>query len=474
MSKILMVASEAAPYAKTGGLADVIGALPKALASRGEQVAVVLPWYSVAGRYPDSTPRVAHDLAVWLGATQYLVHIRRHDADGVTFFFIEEPNLFGREALYGAGDADYPDNHIRFAVFCNAVAGLIRWIWRPEIIHCHDWQTGLIGPLLRHRFAGDPTFYGLKLVFTIHNLGYKGLYPPESLPDMGLDGSLFRPESVEFHGRVSLLKAGIVYADAITTVSPTYAREIQTPKLGFGLEGLLTTRSSVLTGIINGVDYEHWSPEHDALIPQRYSAGDISGKRECKRALLAEFGLPADDLGTPLLGVVSRFVTQKGFDIITAAGEAIAAEDLRLVAFGTGEPQYEEALLSLAARYPDKVAVRIGFDNGLAHRIEAGSDMFLMPSMYEPCGLNQIYSLRYGTLPIVRATGGLADTVDDETGFRFTDYTPEALVKAIRAALRAWADRKRWQAMMQTAMKRDHSWEASAAQYIELYQRVSG
>lgn len=472
--KILMVASEAAPYAKTGGLADVVGALPFALAARGEQVGVVLPLYRPAGEKIAHAEPVLDRMHIYLSpGYSFYVDIRRVTDRGVSFFFVSCPPLYDRGALYGENGLDYPDNHIRFAVLCRAALGVVRSLFRPDILHCHDWQASLVCPLVRHHFRLDPTFIGIPTLLTIHNLGYQGLFPREALADIGLGPELFHPERLEFWGRVNFLKGGIVYADALSTVSRAYAREIQTEEFGFGLDGLLRARSSVLTGILNGVDYTEWSPETDPYIAAHYSAADLSGKQICKADLLRTFGLPSDDLSRPVLGIVSRFVHQKGFDILETVLDELLSEDILLTAIGSGEPQFETMMSSLPERYPGKASVRIGFSDEIAHKIEAGADMFLMPSRYEPCGLNQIYSLRYGTVPIVRATGGLDDTIDETTGFKFEEYSGAALLGAVGAALDAWRDRKRWTAMMLAGMRRDHSWGASAAEYSMLYRRIA-
>ncbi len=469
-----MVASESTPFAKTGGLADVLGALPKALAARGHQVAVIMPLYSKAGHYPDHLDNAYQDLRIWLGWRSLLVNIRSTRHQGVDYYFVDAPELYGREALYSVGNTDYPDNLERFAVLSQAALATIRHLFRPDIVHCHDWQAGLLPPLVRHQYRFDPTFYGIKILFTIHNIGYQGQFDRQQLLNIGLDPGLYRPDLLEFYGHGNLLKGGLVFADWITTVSRAYAREIQTPDNSFGLDGLLRARSSMLSGILNGVDYSVWSPEIDKHIAAHYSAADLSGKRLCKADLLREFGLPADDLERPLLGVVSRFAWQKGFDLLCDAGEDLAREDVQFVALGSGDPGYEHSLISLAQRHPAKIAVRIGYDNPLSHKIEAGADMFVMPSRYEPSGLNQMYSLRYGTVPIVRATGGLDDTVDETVGFKFKDYTREALIGAIREAISAYADQPAWLEMMRAGMARDHSWEHAAGEYEQLYNQLLG
>ena len=472
--KILTVASEAAPFAKTGGLADVIGSLPPALVERGEQVAVVMPLYRSIMARLDHAERIYDRMHVRLSANaDYTVAIRRASHRGVIFYFVELPELFDRPQLYGEAGVDYADNHIRFTVLCRAAMGVIRSLFRPDLVHYHDWQAGLMGPLLRRAFRQDPTFAGVKLLLTIHNMGYQGLFPVAALDELGLPRDLYRPDLMEFWGRINFLKGGIVFSDAISTVSPRYATEIQTPEHGFGLDGLLRARSRDLIGIVNGVDYSEWSPETDSVIAAHYSADDLSGKQTCKADLLRLFNLPADDLRRPLIGIVSRFASQKGFDLLQAAADTIMSSDVSLVALGTGEPQYEGLMRGLAERYPGRAAVRVAYDNVIAHKIEAGADMFLMPSRYEPCGLNQIYSLRYGTVPIVRATGGLDDTIQEDTGFKFSDYTAEALIQCVRAALEAFRNREQWSAMMKRGMRRDYSWDTSASEYMDLYRHIT-
>ena len=466
-----MVSSEAAPFAKTGGLADVVGSLPAALRSLGDEVAVVIPRY---GSISLKTARRVYDrLPLYLGPTGFDVSIYQAAAD-YPVYLVDCPPLFDRKGFYGESGMDYPDNHIRFAVFCRAALAVARSFFRTDIFHCHDWQAGLVPAFLRTSFATDPTFIGCKTLFTIHNLGYQGLFPKSALAEVALDPSVYRPDGMEFFGRVSYIKGGISFADTLNTVSPTYAREIQTPEYGFGLDGALRARASDLCGILNGVDYNEWNPETDPLIPAHYSAPDLSGKRVCKEKLLQEFGLPAQAMDRPLLGTVSRFTRQKGTDILTEAVAQMSADDVYLVALGSGEPEYEASFRALMAQYPGRIAVRIGFDNGLAHRIEAGADMFLMPSLYEPCGLNQIYSLRYGTVPVVRATGGLDDTIEEGTGFKFAEYSGGALSGAVRAALQAFADPEGWRQIMRRGMAKDFSWRASAAAYSALYRKMQG
>ena len=466
-----MVSSEAAPLAKTGGLADVVGSLPAALRALGDEVAVIVPRY---GSIDSKRARLVWDrLAVYLGPTRYDVAIYAAAAE-YPLYLVDCPPLYDRKGFYGEAGMDYPDNHIRFAVFARAALAVARYLFRTDIFHCHDWQSGLVPAYLRSTFAGDPTFLGSKTLFTIHNLGYQGLFPKSALPEVALDPALFGPDGLEFFGRVSYVKGGIEFADALNTVSPTYAREIQTPEYGFGLDGALRARAEVLTGILNGADYREWNPATDPLIPARYSADNLEGKRVCKRELLAELGMPPQAIDRPILGIISRFTPQKGADILAETLARLAAHDLYLVALGTGDPEYEEFFERMGAEYPGRIAVRIAFDDALAHRIEAGADIFLMPSRYEPCGLNQLYSLRYGAIPVVRATGGLDDTIEESTGFKFREYSEAALWMAVETAVEAFSNAAAWRAMMRCAMQKDFSWKVSAVAYSSLYRRLLG
>jgi starch synthase len=468
MSKILMVASEAAPYAKTGGLSDVVSSLPRALKELGHEVVVLLPRYGETAAF--RMRRIWDHLAVPLGPDVLDASVMQAE-DDPTFLFLDIPELYSRAGLYGNAAGDFPDNHLRFAALARGALELSRRIFLPDIFHCHDWQAGLL-PVYQRQLAGDPTFANIPTVTTIHNLGYQGFFPPSALPELGLDSGYFVPSGLEFYGQVNFLKAGLVFSDWLTTVSRRYAEEIQTPEFGFGLDGLLRARAARLTGILNGADYTRWNPETDPAIPANFSAQSMMGKRKCKTELLREFGLP-DNPGTPLLGIVSRFTNQKGCDLIAAAAPRLFAEEsFHLIALGSGETAYENLFRALAKQYPTRVGLEIGYDDALAHRIEAGSDMFLMPSLYEPCGLNQMYSLRYGTVPIVRATGGLDDTIDSETGYKFADYTADALRKAVRDAIAGFRNQKSWQKMISTGMSRDFSWGPSAREYDKLYRRL--
>ncbi|MGB9458427.1 MAG: glycogen synthase GlgA [Bryobacteraceae bacterium] len=471
MIRVLMISSEVAPLAKTGGLADVVGALPGALREFGCETAVVMPRY---GSIPLKDARRVYDhLPVYLGPAGFDIAIYQAPAE-YPLYLVECPRLFCRPGLYGEAGVDYPDNHVRFAVFARAALGVARFLFQPDILHCHDWQAGLVPAYLRTTLAGDPTFMGVKTLFTIHNLGYQGLFPASALNEVALDKTVFNPGGMEFFGQVSYIKGGIAFADALSTVSPTYAREIQTLEYGFGLDGALRSRAAVLTGILNGADYREWSPENDPLIPAPYSAQDLSGKRAAKERLVAELGFPAEAMDRPLLGIVTRLTPQKGTDILVEVASEIVAEDAYLAALGAGEPEYEEPFRAMSERFSGRIAARIGYDNRLSHLIEAGADMFLMPSRYEPCGLSQIYSLRYGTVPVVRATGGLDDTIDEGTGFKFQECSGAALLGAVRAAIQAFSNQDEWRAMMLRGMQKDFSWRASAQAYASLYGRLSG
>jgi starch synthase len=476
--RIAFVASEGVPFSKTGGLADVVGALPRALVSAGHQVSVYLPRYRQT-RLTDVQTVVGSITVPFDDQYRFCSVVSAGNISGVRFYFVEYPPFFDREALYGTSAGDYPDNAERFALFSRAVLEASKILGVPQVFHCHDWQSALVPVLLGTQYAQDPAFRDVATVFTIHNMGYQGLFPPDTLPLLTLPWDLFTISKMEFFGNVNLLKGALVYSDFITTVSRKYSQEIQTTEFGFGLEGVLRARASTVTGILNGVDYDEWSPENDKFIAARYSAQDLAGKDKCKQDLLATFAMTNADSRLPVIGIVSRFAAQKGFDLITQIMERLAREEMIIVTLGNGDKTYEEMFLRLNKQFPQKIAVRIAYDNTIAHKIEAGSDMFLMPSRYEPCGLNQIYSLRYGTVPIVRATGGLEDTIESwdartgkGTGFKFTDYNGEALLLAIKEALRAFRDRSSWQQLMRNGMSKDFSWNASAKEYARVYERA--
>jgi starch synthase len=472
--RILFAASEALPYAKTGGLADVIEALPRALVKLGHEVAVFLPRYRGIKTNSVTIP----SLTVPLGTRLRFPAVANGGVHrGVRYFFLDDPFYFDRDGIYGDRNREYPDNAERYTEFSRATIELIKHVWMPDLVHCHDWQTAMVPVLLRTSYGDDPAVQDLPTVFTIHNMGYHGIFPREALDRVGLPAAIFHPGGVEFFGNVNFLKGGLVYSDYLTTVSRKYAQEIQTSEFGFGLEGVVRSRGDRLTGILNGVDYSSWSPDRDTLIPAKYSAKSMTGKRICKQALIEEFKLLNDNPHRPILGIVSRFADQKGFDLISLIARELMHEDLLLAVLGTGERRYEDLFRALATDFPGRVGAVIAYDNRFAHLIEAGSDIFLMPSRYEPCGLNQIYSLRYGTVPVVRATGGLDDTVESfdlqhgtGTGFKFTEYSGGALLHAIRQALHHFSDEGVWNRVQLNGMAKDFSWNTSAAEYAKLYE----
>ncbi len=467
-----MVASEAVPFAKSGGLADVVGALPAALARQGEEVAVIMPRYRSIPWH--ETESAFDNMVVYAGATPYRVDLRTKVHRGVRFFFVEAPYFFDREGLYNHHGTDYLDNHKRFAVLALAALGAAQTVFPCDILHCHDWQAALVPVYKMDQQHSNPLLQGTKTILTIHNLGYQGRFHRTQFPELGLNWGWFTADKLEYYGDVNFLKGGMVTADWLTTVSPTYAREIQTPEGGFGLDGVLRSRSDALTGILNGVDYEEWNPETDPFLPAHYSARDLSGKRICKKALLEEFGLDAANLDRPLIGIVSRFAPQKGFDLIAGIRHFFEETDAQLVVLGSGERRYVQMFEEWHRWRPRQIGVWVGYNNPLAHRIEAGADLFLMPSLYEPCGLNQIYSLRYGTVPVVRAVGGLDDTIQEDTGFKFHEYSVGALYDTLRLAAGAYRNRDAWTERMRRGMSKDYSWDASARQYSSLYAKLLG
>ena len=472
--RILFAASEGLPFSKTGGLADVIEALPKALVAQGHELAVVLPRY----RGIKTSMVVMPSLTIPLGGRLRFPSIADGTMlNGVRYFFVDDPGYFDRDGIYGNSAGGFPDNAERYSEFCRATIEIAKHVWPADVIHCHDWQTALVPVFLRSLYAADPLVKDLPVIFTIHNLGYQGHFPATALDRAGIPAEVYHPAGLEFYGIINLLKGGLVYSDYLTTVSKKYAEEIQTPEFGYGLDGVVRSRRDHVVGILNGVDYSVWNPEKDKFIAAPYSAKDLTGKHACKKELLEIFGLSPEYENRPVLGIVSRFADQKGFDLIAAIAKDLMLEDVILTVLGTGERRYEELFDTLANEFPGRVGVRIGYDNELAHKIEAGADMFLMPSRYEPCGLNQIYSLKYGTVPIVRATGGLDDTVESfnvehgtGTGFKFEPYTGAALLDAVRLALHHFADERIWKRIQLNGMSRDFSWKRPATEYAKLYK----
>ena len=474
---IVMACPEIVPFAKTGGLADMVASLAGSLAKLGHRVSLIMPAYRGVGERAGALRDAGFRLQVPLDGTREDAGVLTTTVDAeVPIYFIAADRYFDRPALYGTSEGDYPDNARRFTFFARAVLELLRHLGAPHVLHAHDWQTALAIAFLKAQPERYPGLAAIRTALTVHNLGYQGLFGPEHWPLLNLDRSLFGPRHFEFYGKINFLKAGLVFADAITTVSPTYAREIQTTEYGFGLDGVLRERASHLFGILNGADYGVWNPQTDSWIACKYNPEDLSGKRACKAELQKLFGLEIDPT-VPVVGTVSRLASQKGFDLIEEAAEELMRRDLQFALVGSGDQHYQELFRALAGRYPGKLSVKIAFDEKLAHQVEAGADMFLMPSRYEPSGLNQLYSLKYGTIPIVRATGGLKDSVQEYdasaqagTGFVFERYEAAALLATVDRALNCYRRKDQWAALVQNAMHADFSWRHSAREYLRVFR----
>jgi starch synthase len=481
-----MIASEAQPFSKTGGLADVATALPKALGTLGHDVTLITPRYRGVTDGP-----VAATLSIEMAAHRFSARLMEAPGDGVRrakregprpprVLLLDSPELYDRPGIYYDARGDFPDNAVRYAFLA---AAAIDWASGKDdsfdIIHAHDWQGGLAA--IYARSLRSAALSHPRSVFTIHNLAHQGVFDKSWVPSLGLRWDDFTIDGFEFFDRLSFMKAGINFADAITTVSPTYAEEIQRPEYGYGLDGVIRHRSSALAGILNGIDYDEWNPLADPFLPAPFDADSLDGKAAAKRALLETFGftITGDLLARPVIGMVSRMVDQKGLDLIAAAISDLASLDATFVVVGTGEPRYQDMWTSLARSRPDRIGVFIGFDERRAHLVEGGADLFLMPSRFEPCGLNQMYSLRYGTVPVVRAVGGLVDTVrpynpknGQGTGFLFSEYHPAAMLQALGAALAAYPNKKVWTRLQKNGMRADFSWDRSAGEYVKIYQRL--
>ena len=471
--RILFVASEGLPFSKTGGLADVVEALPKALVAQGHEVAVVLPCYRGTKATGVAVPSVTISLG---GRLRFPAIADGGLISGVRYFFVVDPAYFDRAGLYGERGGDYPDNAERYSEFCRVAIEIAKNFWRADLIHCHDWQAALVAILLRTSYAADPVAQSLPVVFTIHNMGYHGQFPLSALGASDIPAAACNSGNIEFYGNVNLLKGGLVYSDYLTTVSRKYAQEIQTPEFGYGLDGVVRNRADRLVGIINGVDYSAWNPEKDKVIAAKYSAKDLSGKQVCKKALLELFDLPLEPLTRPLVGIVSRFADQKGFDLIAERAHELMQEEMTLIVLGTGERKYEDLFRSLAATYPqnDWRKDRLRRQNRSSNRSRRRyvSHAFALRALR----LNQIYSLKYGTVPIVRATGGLDDTIESfdlengtGTGFKFQEYSGTALVQSVRRALQLFEDERIWKRIQLNGMAKDFSWKGSATEYAKVY-----
>ena len=476
--KILFASSEAVPFAKTGGLADVSGSLPRVLAQMDHEVFLILPKYRSVDekRFPLTKTGITLKVPVALRVETAEVY-SSESVPSVHSLFIRKDAYYDRDQLYGTPNGDFEDNAERFTFFSRAlVEAALALDVNPDIIHCNDWQTGLVPVYLKTLYRNSCSLKQAASIFTIHNIGYQGLFWHYDMQLTNLGWELFTPQTLEFYGKINFLKAGIVFADAVTTVSRKYMEEVQTPEFGAGLDGVLRDRRGDLYGILNGVDYDEWSPLKDSFIRERYGPADLERKRVCKADLQREFGLAVTE-DIPLIGMISRLDEQKGFDLIAAIMDRLMELGPQCVLLGTGKEKFHLLLENLQKKYPQQLGVKIVFDNVLAHKVEAGADMFLMPSRYEPCGLNQIYSLKYGTVPIVRATGGLDDTIEDfdprsgaGNGFKFRDYAPSCLLEAIKRALQAYRDRPLWEGLMVRGMSADFSWERSASEYLKVYQ----
>lgn len=479
---ILLASSEAVPFAKTGGLADVCGALPRSLARLGHQVHLFLPNYRSCRDSGQQTEATSVELQIPVGSRLMQGRLLRSSLpdSNVTVWLVDQPEYYDRAGLYGEAGQDYQDNCARFVFFCRAILESIRKLdLAIDLVHCNDWQTGLLPVYLRTEYAASEHHRRIASLLTVHNLGYQGLFLNWDMQLTGLDWSLFNWQQMEFYGQLNLLKSGLVFADAISTVSPTYAREIQTEQQGYGLDGVLRARAGDLHGILNGIDADVWNPAVDRHLVQKYDRQSwVAGKAANKAALQRDLGLNVS-ASVPLIGSVGRIASQKGFSLILPVMQQwLGTIDAQWVFLGTGDTQIEQQLLQLERRWPGKVAVQVGFSDAIAHRIEAGADLFLMPSQYEPCGLNQMYSMAYGTVPVVRHTGGLADTVIDAslignapaTGYSFVPMRPEYLEQALARAVNGWwHDRGLWEQLVQNGMSRDWSWASSAHRYAGLY-----
>ncbi len=478
--KILVAASEVVPFAKTGGLADVAGALPLALEEEGQEVIIAMPKYKAIDGSKFNIKKLKE------GISYSLI------GKNIKVYFIENDLYFNRNGLYGDKSGDYKDNLERFSYYCRRTLELLKEInfsrptitmaggippginslaGKPDIIHVHDWQASLIPVYLKAIYTKDPFYKNIKTVLTIHNIGYQGLFSKDQYPKLGLDWSLFNIEGLEFYDKINILKGGMEFSDIINTVSPTYSKEIQTKEFGFGLEGVLNKRKSSVFGILNGIDYTIWNPQTDKFIAKNFSAKNVQDKSKDKEDLQKICNLPLKK-DVPLFGIVSRLAEQKGFDILAQGIEKICKMDLQLVILGTGDLKYHILLEDMVKKYPKVISLHLKFDDTLAHKIYGGCDIFLMPSKYEPCGLGQLISLRYGTIPLVFKTGGLADTVNKDNGFIFDKYTKDDLIKTIKESIKAYESKKKWAELVAKAMKYNFSWEASAKRYLELYAKA--
>ncbi len=478
--KVLMASPEVFPFIKTGGLADVTGSLPKVLKRSGIDARIILPKHK--GIEEQGFPIKYKNYKFSCPMSQELIEgeIALTEHEGVTVYLVDKDEYYYRDYLYSTPDGDYLDNAERFIFFSKSILEAIKVTgFVPDVLHCNDWETALAPVFLKTLYKNDPVLKNIATLFTIHNLGYQGIFWQYDMHLLNIGWEYFAPEYLEFFSDINFLKGGIVFSDIINTVSRKYSEEIQTPEFGCGLDGILRTRREDLYGIVNGIDYEEWSPEKDPYIPANYDSKDLKNKKICKALLQKTFGLPVNN-DIPLIVTISRLAEQKGFDLIATSLEEILSTGMQYIILGTGERKYHDLFAELSRKFSDSFSIKIAYDNKLAHLIEAGADMFLMPSKYEPCGLNQLYSLRYGTVPVVRGVGGLEDTIKDYTndepqigtGFKFYDYTNEAMLDAIHRALSIYKNKEEWLSLVKKCMDEDFSWQKSAKQYEDLYRKA--
>ncbi|MGA2222971.1 MAG: glycogen synthase GlgA [Syntrophobacteraceae bacterium] len=480
--RILFCASEVAPYAKTGGLADVAGSLPESLHKLGCDVRIFMPLYRSAREKLVGLDLLAQNIIISVGLHDYHIHFwESRTESGIPIYLLEKDEFYDRSWLYGSPvRGDYEDNPERFIAFSLAVKQLcVALGWYPSIFHLHDWQTALVAAYFQFGWSYDPQFHRSAMVLTVHNIAYQGIFPGGFFSLTNLPPGAWSMQGIEFWGQCNFLKAGLVYSDFITTVSPSYASEITTKEFGFGLEGILKERKDSFCGILNGIDIDAWDPKTDPYLPQNFDSDDLAGKKICKETLCEKIGVSKGNRRYPLLGMISRLATQKGFDLLEKILPDLMKMPVNLVILGTGDAAVEEDIREMEKLYPDRLKIYSRFDEQMAHLIEAGADIFMMPSRYEPCGLNQMYSQRYGTIPVVHATGGLHDSVvdvleypDSGTGFKFYEYKPEAFLEAIRSALELFEDGLKWAEIQKRAMAQDFSWDRSARQYIQVYEKA--
>ena len=476
---VLIASPEVFPFIKTGGLADVTGSLPKVLKKLGVDVRIILPKHKGIEEqgFPIKYKNYKYSCPMSQGYVDGEIALTEYD--GVTAYLVEKDDYYYRDYLYSTPDGDYLDNAERFIFFSKSILEAIKVTgFVPDVLHCNDWETALAPVFLKTLYKDEPLLKNISSLFTIHNLGYQGIFWQYDMHLLNIGWEYFAPDYLEFFGNINFFKGGIVFSDIINTVSRKYSKEIQTPEFGWGLDGILRTRKSDLYGIINGIDYEDWNPWKDPYIPAHYDNKDTKNKKKCKAALQEAFGLPvAGDI--PLIGTISRLADQKGFDLIASSLEEMLSYGTQYIILGTGERKYHDLFTELSKNFPKSFSLKIAYDNKLAHLIEAGSDMFLMPSQYEPCGLNQLYSLRYGTIPVVRGVGGLEDTITDVTkepesgtGFKFYDYTDKAMLEAVSRALKVYKNKDAWISLVKRCMDEDFSWQRSAKEYMGLYKKA--